>query len=54
MTSFSRDFRTMWRPKFRSMNQLLFFNLIAVVITMIYQIWQLGLANLEMITTVMG
>lgn len=54
MTSFSHAFRVMWRPKFRSMNQLLFFNLIAVVITMLYQIWQLGLANLEMITTVMG
>lgn len=44
----------MWRPKFRNMNQLLFFNLIAVVITMVYQIWQLGLANLEMISTVVG
>lgn len=54
MTSFNHDFLAMWRPKFRSMNQLLFFNLIAVVITMIYQIWRLGLSNLEMVTTVMG
>ncbi|QMU07195.1 hypothetical protein H3M12_06730 [Levilactobacillus suantsaii] len=34
------------------MNQLLFFNLLAVVVTMVYQIWRRGFAQLEMISTV--
>lgn len=49
MTNFKQSFRVMWRPKFRSLNQLLFFNLLAVVLTMAYEIWSHGFATLEMI-----
>lgn len=49
MTSFRRLFYVTWQPKFRNANHLLFFNLLALVLTMLYQLWEVGFAELEMV-----
>lgn len=54
MTSFKQIFRVTWRPKFRTMNQLLFFDLLAVVLSMAYALWQVGFDHLELMSIVAG
>lgn len=49
MTNFKSLFKVLWQPKFRSVNHFLFFNLLAVVLTMVYEIWNGGFADLEMV-----
>lgn len=49
MTSFNQTFRATIHPKLRTVNAFLFFNLLAVILTMLYAIWENGFTNLEMI-----
>lgn len=49
MTSFSRIFRATWQPKFRAINWFLFFNFLAIILTMLYELWEVGFADLEMV-----
>jgi len=54
MTSFKHVFQATWQPKFRTANLFVFFELLAIVLTMVYEIWHGGLTNLEMVGPVVG